>query len=112
MKSLFNVLAFAFFVCILVFSLVLVSWWFYDVHQDRKHIVTVESQTLVFAGSGNGACGGQRVTDVQTGTVFPVRRIRYWKNCATIDIILPDARHGYIVLREGAVTVSPPLPRI
>jgi hypothetical protein len=112
MKTLFGIFGFAIVVCTLVGSLVLASWWLYDVHQDRKHIVTVESQTPVFAGSGNGSCRGQRVTNVQTGAVLRVRRIRYWKDCATIDVILPDARHGYIILGEGAVTVSPQLPRI
>ena len=112
MKTVFGILGLAIVVCALVVSLVLVSWWFYDVQQDRKHIVTVESQTTVFAGSGTGLCRGERLADVQTGAILPVRRIRYWKNCATIDVLLSDRRHGYIVLREGDVTVSPPLPRI
>jgi hypothetical protein len=110
MKRLAGVLAFALVVCSLVVGLVLVSWWFYDVQQDRKHIVTVKSQTPVFVGSGNGLCGGQPLTVVQAGAVLPVRRIRYWKNCATLDVVLPDAHHGYLVLGEGEVTVNPPLP--
>jgi hypothetical protein len=111
MKTLFGILGFAIVVCVLV-GLVVASWWFYDVQQDRKHVVTVESQTTVFAGSGTRLCRGQRLTDLQTGAILPVRRIRYWKNCATVDVILRDGRHGYIVLGEGGVTVSPPLPRI
>jgi hypothetical protein len=111
-KTHFSVLGFVVVVCMLVASLASVIWWFYDVHQDRKHIVIVESQTLMFAGSGNRACQGQRLTDVHTVGVLPVRRIRYWKNCATIDVTLPDGRDGYIVLGEGDVTVSPRLPRI
>ena|ERR1700719_4414780 len=110
MKRLAGVLAFAFVVCAVVVGLVLVSWWFYDVQQDRKHIVTVKSQTPVFAGSGNGLCGGQRLTVVPAGAVLGVRRIRYWKNCETLDVVLPDNRHGYLVRGEGEVTVSPPLP--
>jgi hypothetical protein len=112
MKTLFGILRFVIVVCTLVVSLVLVSWWFYDVQQDRKHVVTIESQTPVFVGLGTGLCSGQRLTDVQRGATLPIRRIRYWKNCATIDVVLPDARRGYIVLGEGEVTVSPPLPRI
>ncbi len=101
MKRLAGVLAFALAVCTLVVD---------DVRQDRKHVVTIKSQTPIFAGSGDGFCGGQRLTVVQAGAVFPVRRIRYWKNCASVDVVLPDARHGYLVLGEGQVTVSPPLP--
>jgi hypothetical protein len=112
MKTPFGVLGFVVVVCRLVASLASVIWWFYDVHQDRKHVVIVESQTLIFAGFGNRACQGQRLTDVHTLAVLPVRRIRYWKNCATIDVSLPDGRDGYILLGEGDVTVSPPLPRM
>jgi len=110
MKRFARVLAFALVVCALVVGLVFVSWWFYDVRQDRKHVVTTKSQTPVFAGSGNALCGGQPLTVVQAGAVLPVRRIRYWKNCATLDVVLPDTRHGYLVLGDGEVTVSPPLP--
>jgi hypothetical protein len=110
MKTLFGILGFAIVICTLLVTLVSVSWWFYDVQQDRKHIVTVESQTLVFVGSGNEACRGQRLTDVQTGAVLPVRRIRYWKNCATLDVVLADSRPGHLVLGEGKVIVSPSLP--
>jgi len=112
MKTLFGILSFAIVLCALVIGLVLVGWWFYDVQQDRKHVVTVESRTTVFVGSGTGLCRGQRLTNVQTGVILPLRRIRYWKNCATVDVILRDGRHGYIVLGEGNVTVSPPLPRM
>jgi hypothetical protein len=96
-------------VCTLVIGLVLAGWWAYDVGQDRKHSVIVESQTQVFTGSANGLCGGQRLTTLQAGNILPVRRIRYWKNCATIDVGLPDGRRGYLVLGEGDTKVSPPL---
>jgi hypothetical protein len=96
--------------CALVVGVAVVGFWSYDVRQDRKRVVTVKSQTPVFAGSGNGLCEGWRLTVVQPGATLPVRRIRYWKNCATLDIVLPDARHGHLVLGVGEVTVSPPLP--
>jgi hypothetical protein len=96
--------------CALVDAVAVVGFRSYDVRQDRKHVVTVKSQTRVFAGFGNGLCEGQRLTVVQPGAILQVRRIRYWKNCATLDVVLPDARHGYLVLGDSEVTVSPPLP--
>jgi hypothetical protein len=111
-KSFFRILGFVIVGCTLVVSLVLASCWFYDVQQDRKHIVIIESQTPVFVGSGTGLCRGRPLTVVQAGATLPVRRIRYWKNCATIDVVLPDSRHGYLVLGEGEVTVNPSLPMI
>jgi len=95
--------------CALVVGVAVVVFWSYDLRRDRKHVVTVKSPTPVFAGFGNGLCEGQRLTVVQPGAILQVRRIRYWKNCATLDVILPDARHGYLVLSDGEVTVSPPL---
>lgn len=81
----------------------------YDAHQDRKHSVTIESPVPVFAGRGDGVCGGTRMTVAQPGTKFQVRRIRYWKNCATLDVVLPDGRNGYIVPGDGDFSVTPPL---
>ena len=81
----------------------------YDAHQDRKHSVTINSPVPIFAGRGDGACGGNQLTTVQPGTVLHVHRIRYWKNCATLDVVLPDGRHGYVVPGIGDFTVTPPL---
>ena len=81
----------------------------YDAHQDRKHSVTIDSPVPVFVGTGDGACGGNPLTTVQPGTVLRVRRIRYWKNCATLDVVLPDGRNGYIVPGDGDFSVTPPL---
>jgi hypothetical protein len=80
-----------------------------DAGNDRKHVVTVESETPIFAGAGNESCGGTQLTTIQTGAALHVQRIRYWKECSTLNIVLPDGREGYIVLGKGAVQVRPPL---
>jgi hypothetical protein len=52
------------------------------------------------------------MTTVEPGTKLPVQRIAYQKDCATLDIVLPDGRKGYVVLGIGDVFVDPRLPRI
>jgi hypothetical protein len=89
------------------------SLWLEDVRSDRKHTVVVNSATPVFVGTGGkGACQGRmQLTTVERGSNLPVRRIRYLKGCAALDVALPDGRQGYIVLGVGDVSVIPPLPR-
>jgi hypothetical protein len=85
--------------------------WLRDVRNDRRHTVSVNSATPVFAGSGgDNGCHGTKLALVDRGANLPVRRIRYLKDCATIDVALPDGRKGYIVLGIGYVSVNPPLP--
>ena len=87
--------------------------WLRDVHNDHKHTVNVNGATPVFAGNGgDGSCHGTQLTTVGRGTQLPVRRIRYLKDCAAIDVALPDGREGYVVLGIGDVSVNPPLPTI
>ncbi len=93
----------------LIIAALIVALWMYDVREDRKHTVLVKSETPIFVGSGDESCGGTRLTAVQAGTTMRVQRIRYWKNCATLDVVLPDGRDGYIVLGDGEVRVNPPL---
>jgi len=92
-----------------VLTLLIVALWVHDVRDDRKHTVLVNSETPVFSGSGDEDCGGNRLTVLPPGLALHVRRIRYWKNCATVEIALPDGRDGHIVLGEGEVSISPPL---
>jgi hypothetical protein len=97
---------------ILVVALVIAVLWVRDVWDDRKHNVQVNSETPVFAGGGGGECDVKlltRLTVAQPGATLRVRRIRYWKNCATVDIALPDGQEGYIVLGQGEVSITPPL---
>jgi hypothetical protein len=90
---------------------VLVLLWLRDAQNDRKHTVNVA--TPVFAGDGgDGGCHGTQLTTVERGAELPVRRIRYLKDCAAIDVALPDGRKGYVVLGIGDVSVNPPLPTI
>jgi hypothetical protein len=85
--------------------------WAYDVHGDRKHTVSVNSPTPVFVGSGDDDCDrGPQLTAVQPGATLRVQRIRYWKNCATVDVALSDGRRGYVVLGVGDISVHPRLP--
>jgi hypothetical protein len=93
----------------IVIALLIATLWARDVWNDREHVVTVESETPIFAGAGNESCGGTQLTTVQTGAALHVQRIRYWKECSTLNIVLPDGREGYIVLGKGAVQVRPPL---
>jgi hypothetical protein len=87
----------------------LAAWWAYDVWQDRKHTVVVMADTPLFAGDDE-SCGGTRIATLHPGTEPKVMRIRYWKNCATIKVVSPGGKKGFIVLGEGAVRVNPPLP--
>ena len=93
----------------IVIALLIAALWARDVWKDRKHVVMVESETPIFAGAGNESCGGTKLTTVQAGAFLRVQRIRYWKECATLNVGLPDGQEGYIVLGKGAVVVRPPL---
>jgi hypothetical protein len=84
--------------------------WASDVHRDRGHTITTNSPTPIFVGSGNDECDHkQQIATLQPGSSMRVRRIRYWKDCATADIVLPDGQSGYIVFGVGNVSVHPPL---
>jgi len=91
-----------------VVACLILTAWGWDVHNDRKHVVTVISKTPVFAGD-DWCHDGQRLMDVAPGIHLGVRRIRYWKDCATLDVALPDGREGYLVFGVGTFSVSPPL---
>lgn len=98
---------------LLIVCAVLSLLWALDVRNDRKHSVSVNMTTPVFVGSGgDNGCRGTPFTTVEPGAKLPVRRIRYLKDCAAIDVALPDGRTGYVVLGVGDVSVNPPLPRI
>jgi hypothetical protein len=98
---------------LLVACAVLLLLWARDVRNDRKHTVSVNMATSVFAGSGGDkGCHGPQLTTVERGAKLPVRRIRHPKDCAAIDVVLPDGRTGYVVLGIGDVAVNPPLPTI
>jgi hypothetical protein len=98
---------------LLVVSTLLWLLWLRDVRNDRKHTVRVNMPTPVFVGtSGDGGCHGLQLTTIKRGTQLQVQRIRYLKDCAAIDVVLPDGRKGYVVLGVGDVSVNPPLPTI
>jgi hypothetical protein len=91
----------------------LVTWWVRDIGDDRKHAIIANAPTPVFAGRGDrGGCHGTQLTTVERGTRWPVPKITYLKDCATLDIVLPDGRSGHFVLGVGDVSVNPPLPTI
>jgi hypothetical protein len=94
----------------LLVGLLILMLWVHDLREDRKHSIVVKWQTPVFADAGNELCGGPQLTVAQPGTTLHVQRIRYWKNCATVDVVLPDTRKGHLVLGQGEVSVNPPLP--
>ncbi|SRR6266567_2906718 len=109
MKQVIGSLAVGFIGFALVVSLLIVTLWLRDTWEDRKHTILVRSETPTFAGGGNEFCVDKQLATAQPGTTFQVRRIRYWKNCATVDIAWPDGRKGHIVLGHGDVLVNPPL---
>ena len=108
MRSMKYLAAFA----LLLLLLIAVSLvrWAADVHQDRRHTVSIKSPTPLFEGSGNDGCDrAQRIKIIQPGAPLVVRRIRYWKDCATIAVALSNGQHGYIVSGDH-VSVTPALP--
>jgi hypothetical protein len=92
-------------VCVLVF----VGFWANDLRQDRRSSVIVHSSTPLFVGSGNNFCYRQAkiALTVEAGTSVRVRRIRYWKDCATVDVSLPNGQRGYFVLGVRDFSVNP-----
>jgi hypothetical protein len=108
MKSALRLFA-GFAIASVIICAVLLGLWANDVHEDRKHTVTVNSATPIFVGSGDENCTrGQQLTAVQPGVALRVQRIRYWKECATVDIALPDGRKGHLLLGVGNVSIDPP----
>jgi hypothetical protein len=85
------------------------AWWAYDIWNDRRHTLTVDENTSVYTGKGNASCGGEQFSVIAPATKIQIRRIRYWKNCATIDVELADGRKGYIVPDRHNVTIIPSL---
>ena len=84
--------------------------WSADVHDDRKHTISVIAPTPLFMGTGDDGCDRARQIEiVQPGAPVVVRRIRYWKDCATIDVALSNGQRGYIVL-DNHISVTPALP--
>jgi hypothetical protein len=92
-------------------GIVLIAWaW--DLHNDRQHTVTVISKTPIFvqrSGEVEACFDGQHLIDVPQSVHLEVRRIRYWKNCATLKVALSDGREGYVVYGVGGFSVSPPI---
>jgi hypothetical protein len=95
---------------LVVLGVIALVLWANDVRKDRTHSVTVEAATPLSPGTGRNCDTSQRATTVQQGIVLAVRRIRYWKDCATIDVDLPDGESGHFVLGLGSLDVQPPLP--
>lgn len=99
-------------VTVFLLSLAVLAFWANDVREDREHTVTVISPTPIFAGSGSdNDCytRHQQTAIEEPDTTLHVRRIRYWKDCATVNVVLPDGRSGHIVLGVGNVSLHPPL---
>lgn len=95
--------------CAAAIGLFLGAFWIYDVHKDREHTIVVNSATPIFAGSGSERCDDSPLlVAADANTPLKVKRIRYWKNCATVDVALPDGRIGYVVHGVGDFSVSPP----
>ena len=99
-------------ICVITATICVVTEVANDVREDRKHRVTVVSPTPVFAGSGseNDCYMTRQHTEIaveQPGTNLRVRRIRYWKECATVNIVLPNGNSGHIVLGHGEVSGVP-----
>jgi hypothetical protein len=95
---------------VLVFlAVIALALWANDVRKDRTRSVAVEAGTPLFSGNGGNCDTHQRATTVQQRIILPVRRIRYWKDCATIDVDLQNGESGHFVLGVGNLNVQPPL---
>jgi hypothetical protein len=96
---------------LVILAIILYSQDLYSHRDDSKHLVIVNGATPVFAGTGQDGCQqkGIPMMTLPKGARVPVRRIDYLKNCATLDVSLPNGRTGYVVLGDGDVSVSPPL---
>ena len=93
-----------------IIGLFFIAAWANDVREDRMHTVTANSLSPVFAGRGDEVCDRkQQLTAVQPGSTFQVQRIRYWKDCATLDLALPGGRKAHIVLGVRDYSVHPSL---
>jgi hypothetical protein len=97
----------AFAVILGVLVVVVIAIWSHDVWSDRSRTVVVRTATPIFTGIGEG-CAGTRMTIASPNATFQVKRIRYWKSCTTIDVVLLDGRKGHILLGEGDVSLSAP----
>jgi hypothetical protein len=96
-----------------IFSILFLILWAFDVLQDRTHTITAKSLTPIFAGPGKESCGAeQQMTTVQAGATFRIHKIRYWKDCATVDVVLDDGRKAHFVLGVGDVSIHPALPKL
>jgi hypothetical protein len=99
-------------IALTVLLLSVLAVWANDVRKDRGHTAAVMSSTPVFVAEGRESdCfkPPAKVAVEPSGTVLHVRRIRYWKDCATVNVVLPDGRSGHIVLGVGDVSIRPPL---
>lgn len=67
------------------------------------------SDTPIFLGNGDASCGGLQLIVAQQDTKLTVKRIRYWKDCATVDVALPDGQTGHLVFDPRKVKLAPPL---
>ncbi len=85
-------------------------WWAWDVHNDRKHTIRTNSTPPVFA-MNSSRCGihTQPFTTLVDREKLQVRRITVEKDCAEIEVTLPDKRQGFVVLGEGDFELEPPL---
>jgi hypothetical protein len=110
MKNMASFFVGAIFAIAMIGTLILLAAWGWDVRSDRKHTVFANSNVPVFVGSGDERCKGEQLlTTIPAGILLKVRRIRYWKDCATLDVTLPDGAHGFIIPGDGNFLVRPPL---
>ena len=95
-----------------VLLLPVLAMWANDVRKDRRHTIAVMSPTPVFVGGGSEKdCFKlpEKPSVEPAGSILRVRRIRYWKDCATVNVVLPNGRSGHIILGVGDVSIRPPL---
>jgi hypothetical protein len=91
-------------------ALGLAVWWAWDVESDRRHVVFVNGPTPVFIGSSIEGCPQIPRQEMEpAGATLHVRRIRFWKDCATIDVTTPNGAKGYVVFGIGNFRVDPKL---
>ena len=73
----------------------------WDMYLDRQRTIEFEEPTRLLVGASDGQCDESRlqaVAIIRPGDKFEVRRVRYWKNCMTVEVRSKDHKlRGFVI---------------